>query len=105
MFAFNVLSLLLSIFDLKRKKKKRPYKIKSFLNLFSFSVIFCLAISLHQISCHTETDQVSLKSLFSSSNLPLHNTLPTYVHLQEELEVEKSSNRTFANRERGKFLS
>lgn len=41
MFAFNVLSLLLSIFDLKRKKKKkRPYKIKSFLNLFSFSVIF-----------------------------------------------------------------
>lgn len=40
MFAFNVLSLLLSIFDLKRKKKKKHTKLNHFLNLFSFSVFF-----------------------------------------------------------------
>lgn len=39
MFAFNVLSLLLSIFDLKRKKKKKAYKIKSFFKPF---LLFCV---------------------------------------------------------------
>ena len=62
------------------EKEKNAHKINIiFLNL-AFSPFLCFGffffiISLHQISCHTKVDLVSLENVFPSANLLLKKTL------------------------------